>query len=415
MQEEIIQNEDNEIEQEPQEVELDLPVTDEVPEVTDENTVDETPEEPDDNSGEIPDDEEIEEDIIVGDNYDSIPEDLVGDFPDELEDETEGEQDESPEEQSDEEEAPVLNDMSELDSLDDEQTHFVSRENLTQYTTKVKEYVQGYHDATKLDTAPDGENSFLDNNNKINTEYIPDVILGQVKYQGTWDASSSTSQVVSTPVKGDYYICEVTGTHLPTGETSSFTFEVGDWAIYNGTSWNKVDNTDAVTLVNGQKGSVETFKGTFDITRQYYKGDFVVDNDGVAYLCKVTDTNKPALTDTTTWHKFVSAPVSRVSILPDASQTSPDLVEVGSKLYFKTSYYEYSITVDVVNGTYDGGVAIREGGVAQVTITPDVGYLLPSEVVVTGASYNYNNGIVDLFNPTGDVSILATCELEENE
>jgi hypothetical protein len=31
---------------------------------------------------------------------------------------------------------------------------------------------------------------------------------------------------------------------------------VGDWAVYNGTAWQKVDNTDAVTSVNGYTGTV---------------------------------------------------------------------------------------------------------------------------------------------------------------
>ena len=31
---------------------------------------------------------------------------------------------------------------------------------------------------------------------------------------------------------------------------------VGDWAIYSGTAWQKIDNTDAVTSVNGYTGTV---------------------------------------------------------------------------------------------------------------------------------------------------------------
>jgi hypothetical protein len=31
---------------------------------------------------------------------------------------------------------------------------------------------------------------------------------------------------------------------------------VGDWAVYNGTAWQKIDNTDAVTSVNGYTGTV---------------------------------------------------------------------------------------------------------------------------------------------------------------
>jgi hypothetical protein len=33
-------------------------------------------------------------------------------------------------------------------------------------------------------------------------------------------------------------------------------WQIGDWAIFNGSVWQKVDNTDAVTSVNGQVGTV---------------------------------------------------------------------------------------------------------------------------------------------------------------
>ena len=33
-------------------------------------------------------------------------------------------------------------------------------------------------------------------------------------------------------------------------------WQVGDWAVYNGTAWQKIDNTDAVTSVNGYTGTV---------------------------------------------------------------------------------------------------------------------------------------------------------------
>ena len=33
-------------------------------------------------------------------------------------------------------------------------------------------------------------------------------------------------------------------------------WKVGDWAIFNGSVWQKIDNTDAVTSVNGYTGTV---------------------------------------------------------------------------------------------------------------------------------------------------------------
>lgn len=87
---------------------------------------------------------------------------------------------------------------------------------------------------------------------KINVSYLPAAVLGQVSYQGTWDASAGTPPT-ATPEKGWYYIVTVAGTTDLDGIT---VWDVGDWAIYNGASWDKIDNTDAVVTVNGYAGAV---------------------------------------------------------------------------------------------------------------------------------------------------------------
>jgi hypothetical protein len=91
----------------------------------------------------------------------------------------------------------------------------------------------------------------LDSGAKIPESQLPDSILGQLSYQGTWDASTDTPTLADpTTVKGDYYVVSVAGTY------QSIDYAVGDWVISNGTSWEKVDNTDAVTSVFGRLGNV---------------------------------------------------------------------------------------------------------------------------------------------------------------
>ena len=82
----------------------------------------------------------------------------------------------------------------------------------------------------------------LDTNAKINLSQIPDSILGQLEYQGVWDMTT-----LPTPTqKGHYWIASVAGNG----------YEVGDWAVYNGSTFDKVDNTDAVSSVAGRTGSI---------------------------------------------------------------------------------------------------------------------------------------------------------------
>jgi hypothetical protein len=92
----------------------------------------------------------------------------------------------------------------------------------------------------------------LDANGKVPTSQIP--MQGDLNYQGTWNASTNTPTLTSsTGTKGYYYVVDVAGTTNLDGITD---WQVGDWAIYNGTVWQKVDNTDAVSSVNGQTGTV---------------------------------------------------------------------------------------------------------------------------------------------------------------
>ena len=79
-------------------------------------------------------------------------------------------------------------------------------------------------------------------------------LIGGSIYKGTWNASTNTPTITSSVgTLGWYYIVDVAGTTNINGITD---WQVGDWIIFNGTVWNKVDNTDAVISVNGYTGAV---------------------------------------------------------------------------------------------------------------------------------------------------------------
>jgi hypothetical protein len=94
--------------------------------------------------------------------------------------------------------------------------------------------------------------SILDAFGKVQNQIS--AMVGGVIYKGTWNASTNTPTLASgTGSKGDYYIVTVDGSTNLDGITD---WKVGDWAIFNGTTWDKVDNTDAVSSVNGFTGAV---------------------------------------------------------------------------------------------------------------------------------------------------------------
>jgi hypothetical protein len=77
---------------------------------------------------------------------------------------------------------------------------------------------------------------------------------GAVRYLGTWDAATNTPTLTSgVGSQGDYYVVSVSGNTNLDGITD---WVAGDWAIFNGTVWEKVDNTESVISVNGQTGVV---------------------------------------------------------------------------------------------------------------------------------------------------------------
>jgi hypothetical protein len=95
---------------------------------------------------------------------------------------------------------------------------------------------------------------------KIKTSHLPDSILGQVSYQGGWNAATNTPTIPAAAIgnKGHYYVTNTAGSLF------SIDFNVGDWIVSNGSAWEKVDNTDAVATVFGRTGPISAASGDYN-------------------------------------------------------------------------------------------------------------------------------------------------------
>ena len=82
----------------------------------------------------------------------------------------------------------------------------------------------------------------LDVNGKVVLTQIPDSVLGQLEYMGTQNFATLPTAIQ----KGQYWIASTSGNG----------YVVGDWAVWNGATFDKVDNTDAVATVAGRTGNV---------------------------------------------------------------------------------------------------------------------------------------------------------------
>jgi hypothetical protein len=73
-------------------------------------------------------------------------------------------------------------------------------------------------------------------------------------YKGAWNANTNSPSLSSgVGDQGDYYIVSVAGTTTLDGVSD---WTVGDWAVFNGTAWQKIDATNDVTSVFGRQGAV---------------------------------------------------------------------------------------------------------------------------------------------------------------
>ena len=92
------------------------------------------------------------------------------------------------------------------------------------------------------------------NDKGIVTGVTTSSIVGGLDYQGGWNASTNTPTLASgVGVQGYYYVVTTAGNTDLNGITD---WQIGDWAIFNGTIWQKIDQTNTVTSVNSQVGAV---------------------------------------------------------------------------------------------------------------------------------------------------------------
>lgn len=194
----------------------------------------------------------------------------------------------------------------------------------TQYTTQVQEVttLSGY--------VPEvGALVYLDEilymGNGIEWIRIYDSNIPPVEgltYQGTWNAERNLPALESGEgTTGDFYIVNTAGTTDLDGVTD---WQVGDWVIFEGGAWIKVDNHDiqAYTTVKDEstqlpKRSVLKFTGT-GVTASDVSGETVVNIEGniptTNYGLFVQTGNSTPITATTTETSLINGGLGTLSV-----------------------------------------------------------------------------------------------------
>jgi len=104
---------------------------------------------------------------------------------------------------------------------------------------------------------------------KTVSSFSSTALTGALVYQGTWNASTNNPTLTSSVgTKGDYYVVSVSGSTNLNGITD---WVVSDWCVFNGSVWQKVDNSEVIYVSNvatgtGLTGGPITSTGTVSLT-----------------------------------------------------------------------------------------------------------------------------------------------------
>jgi hypothetical protein len=258
----------------------------------------------------------------------------------------------------------------------------------------------------------------LDAAGKVPASQIP--LQGDLNYQGTWNATTNTPTLTSSVgTKGYYYVVDVAGTTNLNGITD---WQVGDWAIFNGSVWQKVDNTDAVTSVNGFTGTVVlTTTNIAEGTNLYYTDAraraSVSAGTGISYnsTTGVITNSSPSLGGdvvgpaSSTDNAIVRFDTTTGKLIQNSVVTIGD---TGAATGFTTLSASTSVSTPIVKATSSAGGALQNsGGTSQIQWGAGGGNNVTIDV---SANLNGTNAQIDIsptgtghvhINPTGTGSI----------
>jgi hypothetical protein len=224
-------------------------------------------------------------------------------------------------------------------------------------------------------------------------------LIGGSIYQGTWNANTNTPTLTSSVgTSGYYYIVSVAGTTNLNGIAD---WQVGDWAIFNGGVWQKVDNTDAVVSVNGFTGAVSLSTSNINEgSNLYFTNARTIASTLTGYTsgAGTITSSDTILTAIQKLNGNIGSIVSGVSsvfgrtgaVVSNTGDYTTSQVTEGSNLYFTDTRARAAISL-TTTGT--SGAATYVSGVLNI---PNYGSALTGYVPYTGATQDVDLGAFKL-------------------
>ena len=235
-----------------------------------------------------------------------------------------------------------------------------------------------------------GQALIKNSNADYDTTWI--TITGTLVFQGSWNASTNTPTLTSSVgTNGYYYIVSVAGTTNLNGITD---WQPNDWAIFNGSVWEKIDNTDLVTSVNSYTGAV-VLTNT-DVGAPTYAGVGATGTWPISVTGNSATVTNGVYTSGSysnpTWITGLAG--SKVTAIPNSSLTNSTIsgISLGSNLANLTAGTNVTFSS---GSTYNGSTAITINA-SSTMVYPSAG--IPNS---TGSAWGTS------YSTTGSGTVLA--------
>jgi hypothetical protein len=218
-----------------------------------------------------------------------------------------------------------------------------------------------------------GSESVISVNGQTGAVNIP-IASGGLNYLGLWNANTNDLGLASgVGNSGDYAIVGTAGATNLDGITD---WQLNDWAIFNGATWDKIDNSDLVTSVNSQTGTVVLNTGHIS---EVSNSRYVTDADLVT-LSNTSGTNTgDEVQSTTTVQGIIElATQAEVDTGTDTERAITPATLAGSALATNVSTNNSKVS----NATHTGEVT----GATALTAHPT---MISNKPAVTPASGDY--------------------------
>ena len=221
---------------------------------------------------------------------------------------------------------------------------------------------------------------------KIDTSFLPDSVVGAMKYQGVWNGTTNTPAIPASSAAnvGWFYIVSV-GVAAGHGYANipNIAYDVGDWIASSGVGWDKIDNTDAVVSFNSRIGAILPAAGDYTaalITNTPAGG--IAATDVQAALNELDTDKEPTITAGTTaqywrgdksWQDLFAS--VRAATLTGLSVASAAVVTAADTVLAAIGQLQAQITANVaaialkMDITASIGITYTGGSVANNTTT----------------------------------------------